>query len=315
MPAELIGRVDAEAKRLVARGQRSSSTISDPAAQVSLQTIGRRGALRGALVTAGDGPLDAADQTVVTSVVALVGLSLEQNRELGRARGRLRSGLFQTLLEGNVALVRRIVQQMGGALPAEPVRFVALRPAGASREALFSDLEARDAEFAGELFFASGDGRVVVCTTASDAGPLAAELARAHDLAAGVSDPMPWVETATGVSQAMRALEKAGEASALEFSEIVERNLSGLLRETSASEVARALLRPVRDHDTTTGTALIESARVWLENNGAWDPAAKELGIHRHTLKSRVALVEKLTGRSLSSFEARTNLWLALELG
>ncbi|MCP2032386.1 purine catabolism regulator [Okibacterium sp. HSC-33S16] len=311
---ELVERVNAEAKRLVTRGQRSSSTISDPAGHVSLQTLGRRGALRGVLVTAGAGPLDAADQTVVTSVVALAGLALEQNRELGRARGQLRSGLFQTLLEGNVALVRRIVQQMGGTLPAEPVRFVVLRPAVAARDALSTDLEGRDTEFAGEVFFATGEGRVVVCAPADAAASLAAELTASHGVAAGVSEPMPWAETATGVSQAVRALEKAPEASVLTFSEIAEGNLSGLLRETSARELAIALLRPVREHDATTGMNLLESMRVWLQHNGAWDPAAKELGIHRHTLKSRVSLVEKLTGRTLSSFEARTNLWLALEL-
>ncbi|GGF04255.1 PucR family transcriptional regulator [Mycetocola zhadangensis] len=310
--SELLERVDAEAQRLIARGQRSSSTISDPAGQVSLQTLGRRGALRGVLATAGAGPLDAADQTVVTSVVALAGLALEQNRELGRARGRLRSGLFQSLLEGNVAPVRRIVEQMGGALPVEPVRFVVLRPSSGSRDALFTDLEARDAEFTGELFFAASDGRVVISASSDAAPALAAQLSRLHGLAAGLSEPMPWVETATGVSQAVRALEKAGEASVLGFSDIVDGSLSGLLRETAASEVARALLRPVREHDA--GTTLIESARVWLEHNGAWDPAAKQLGIHRHTLKSRVALVEKLTGRPLAGFDARTNLWLALEL-
>lgn len=311
---DLRARVDAEAQRLILRGQRSSSTISDPAGQVSLQTLGRRGALRGVLVTAGIDPLDAADQTVVTSVVALAGLALEQNRELGRARGRLRSGLFQTLLEGNVDLVRRIVHQMGGALPPEPVRFIALQPVGVPRDALFSDLEVRDAEFSGELFFAAAESAVIVCAAADAAPSIADELSRAHTLSAGVSEPMPWRETTTGVSQATRALEKAGQASVLRFSEIVESNLSALLRETSAGELARALLRPVREHDDAEGTALATSVRVWLENNGAWDPAAKELGIHRHTLKGRVALVEKLIGRPLASFDARTNLWLALEL-
>lgn len=312
--AELIDRVNAEAERLIGRGQRSSSTISDTVGQVSLQTLGRRGALRGVLVTAGTGPLDAADQTVVTSVVALAGLALEQNRELGRARGRLRSGLFQTLLEGNVSLVRRIVQQMGGALPAEPVRVVAFRPPPGAREALFADLEARDADGRGDLFFAAGDGRVYVCAPADAVEPLADELSRVHALSAGVSEPVPWAETATGVEQAGRALEKAGEASVVTFSDLVSASLSGLLRDTPATELARALLRPVREHDAASGTDLAESVRVWLEHNGAWDPAAKQLGIHRHTLKSRVGLVEKLTGRELASFSSRTNLWLAFEL-
>ena len=326
-----LARVVLEAERLIGRGQRSSSTISDEAGQITLQTLGRRGALRGVLIIAGDSPLDAADQTVVTSVIALTGLALEQNRELGRARGRLRSGLFQTLLEGNVALVRRIVQQMGGELPPEPVGFVVFEPTAAGREGLFGDLEARDAEFAGDLFFAASDSRVVVGVAVDAAADLASELSRVHRLPAGVSDPLPWSETATGVSQASQALGRVlresaaaaepdasprdGVASVAVFSEVAERGLAALLPHADAVEVARALLRPVRDHDAEHDTELLTDVRTWLEHNGQWDPAARSLDIHRHTLKNRVALVERLTGRSLATVDARTNLWLALQFG
>lgn len=314
-------RILREAERLIGRGQRSSSTMSDDAWQVTLQTLGRRDALRGVLVIAGEAPLDSADQTVVTSVVALTGLALEQNRELSRARGLLRSGLLQTLLEGNVALVRRILQQMGGELPAEPVRFVAFAPPAVARDALFSELEARDA--AGNVFFAATDGRILLGVTAADAPALADDLARASGLAAGISEPVPWSETATGTRQALQALERAtgdagrnasdGTASVVVFSEVAERGLVSLLPHADAVEIARTLLKPVRDHDTANGTDLLGDVRMWLEHHGQWDPAARALGIHRHTLKNRVALVEKLTGRPLATVDARTNLWLALQ--
>ncbi|MET0932928.1 MAG: PucR family transcriptional regulator [Mycetocola sp.] len=311
-------RILHEAERLIGRGQRSSSTMSDEAGHVTLQTLGRRDALRGVLVLAGTAPLDSADQTVVTSVVALTGLALEQNRELGRARGLLRSGLLQTLLEGNVALVRRIVQQMGGELPAEPVSFVAFAPPTLARDALFSELEAREES----VFFAASDGRVLVGVTAADAPALAADLARVSGLAAGVSEPVHWSETTTGTRQAVQALERAttdadrdgGAASVVVFSDVAERGLAALLPHGDALEIARALLKPVRDHDAANGSDLLGDLRTWLEHHGQWDPAARALGIHRHTLKNRVALVEKLTGRPLASVEERTNLWLALQL-
>jgi purine catabolism regulator len=316
------GRILHEAERLIGRGQRSSSTMSDEAGQVNLQTLGRRDALRGVLVIAGTAPLDSADQTVVTSVVALTGLALEQNRELSRARGLLRSGLLQSLLEGNVALVRRIVQQMGAELPPEPVSFVAFAPPPLARDALFSELEARDAACA--LFFAASDGRVLVGVAAADAPPLAEELARASGLAAGISEPMPWSETSTGTKQAIQALERAthdasrnaddAAASVVVFSEVAERGLAALLPHADAVEIARTLLKPVRDHDDQNGTDLLGDVRMWLEHHGQWDPAARALGIHRHTLKNRVAVVEKLSGRPLATVEARTNLWLALQL-
>ncbi|MGO4276372.1 helix-turn-helix domain-containing protein, partial [Paenibacillus sp. TAF58] len=48
------------------------------------------------------------------------------------------------------------------------------------------------------------------------------------------------------------------------------------------------------------------------EHNGTFDSAARELGIHRHTLRARVAEAERLLGRDLSSFHARADLWAAL---
>jgi purine catabolism regulator len=310
-------RILREAERLIGRGQRSSSTMSEKSGQVTLQTLGRRDALRGVLVIAGTTPLDSADQTVVTSVVALAGLALEQNRELSRARGLLRSGLLQTLLEGNVALVRRIVQQMGGELPPEPVRFVAFAPPAVARDALFSELEARDT--VGNVFFAASEGRVLVGVPAADASTLAEELARLAGLAAGISEPVHWKETATGTKQAGQALERAigdagNAASVVVFSDVAERGLAALLPRADAVEIARTLLKPVRDHDAENGTDLIGDVGMWLEHHGQWDPAARALGIHRHTLKNRVALVEKLSGRPLATVEARTNLWLALQL-
>jgi len=77
-------------------------------------------------------------------------------------------------------------------------------------------------------------------------------------------------------------------------------------------EVARALLAPAIAHDAEHGSSLLESATTWLAHNGQWDPAARALGIHRHTLKARITQLERLLGVSLDGFEARADLWLAL---
>ncbi|MCG8922719.1 PucR family transcriptional regulator [Lentzea sp. CC55] len=68
---------------------------------------------------------------------------------------------------------------------------------------------------------------------------------------------------------------------------------------------ARALLRPL-DAETR------ETVRIWLAHHGSWDPAAAELGIHRHTLRNRIRRAEQALGRSLGSPGLRAELWLAL---
>ena len=59
---------------------------------------------------------------------------------------------------------------------------------------------------------------------------------------------------------------------------------------------------------------LIESATAWLENNGAWDRAAKQLGVHRHTLRNRITTLEKMLALDLDRFGDRAELWAALQL-
>ncbi|MDX8036389.1 PucR family transcriptional regulator ligand-binding domain-containing protein [Lentzea sp. BCCO 10_0856] len=66
-----------------------------------------------------------------------------------------------------------------------------------------------------------------------------------------------------------------------------------------------ALLRPLDEESRAT-------LRVWLAHHGAWDPAAAELGVHRHTLRNRVRKAEQALNRSMDSPGLRAELWLAL---
>jgi purine catabolism regulator len=49
-----------------------------------------------------------------------------------------------------------------------------------------------------------------------------------------------------------------------------------------------------------------------LEANGEFEAAGRALGVHRHTVRARIADAEHLLGRELSSFRARADLWAAL---
>ena len=54
------------------------------------------------------------------------------------------------------------------------------------------------------------------------------------------------------------------------------------------------------------------SLEAFLHHNGSWETAARALGVHRHTLRARMARVEELTGLSLDSADNRVLLTLAL---
>jgi purine catabolism regulator len=76
------------------------------------------------------------------------------------------------------------------------------------------------------------------------------------------------------------------------------------------------VLAPIDAQHTTdpadTADTLTETLRVWLETNGSWAETAALLGVHRHTVQSRVQRIGRLTGRRMDSAEDRVDLWLAL---
>lgn len=316
-PSDTVQR---EAALLLRRGRRAGSKVFDGDDIVTLQTLGRGGRLRGVLALGGGTELDQASQEVVTSVVALAGLSLEQDSALGRARGELRSALLRSLLGGNVELVQGITGELWGPLPAAPVRIAALdtrsdtRP-GARRsghEDLTEFLELRVEAQPGQLFFARHGAMIVLCLDPT-AGPLLTELGTAFDLHIGVSDPIEYGALPRALAQAEQALERSreGAAGVVHFEAIASEGVLAYLARTDAREVGRATLEPLVRHDAERGTELLAGVRVWLEHNGAFGPAAEVLGVHRHTLRAHISQAEQVLGRDLATFPARADLWAA----
>ena len=307
-----LPQVQAEAGRLLRRGQRAGTTLDEGGETQTLQTLGRRDQLRGVLALGGVTLLDQASQQVVTSVIALAGLALEQNSAQGRAQGHLRSGLLQALLGGELRLVQSISRELWGTLPAEPVRVAVVAPAPERLDALAELLELRVEEHPGHLFFAR-EGRQVLLVVDPAAEPLLEQLV-GFGLHVGVSDRSDYRALPHAAAQARQSLERANEGAPgiVEFEVISRQGVLAFLARTDASEVGRATLRPLSDHDAAHGTVLLMTLRVWLEHNGQFGPAATELGVHRHTVRGRISHAEQLLGRDLGAFHARADLWAAL---
>jgi purine catabolism regulator len=73
-----------------------------------------------------------------------------------------------------------------------------------------------------------------------------------------------------------------------------------------------SVLGPLEDATGEYGDELMRSLEAFIEQNGQWERAARELYCHRHTLRYRIRRVEQLTGRDLSSARDRIEFWLAL---
>lgn len=73
-----------------------------------------------------------------------------------------------------------------------------------------------------------------------------------------------------------------------------------------------SVLGPIEDGDEDYGGELLRSLEAFIEQNGQWERAAREVYCHRHTLRYRMRKVEELTGRDLSRAHDRIEFWLAL---
>ncbi len=298
----------AEVDAVIRRGARAGSALRIGDTPFTLQTLGRGGHLRGVIAIAA-GDLDQEGRGVVTAVIAMAGLALEQHQGLSRARGSLRAGLVQSLLTGDPALARRIARDLWGPLPTAPLLVGVTDAAAARVEGISELLELRVDERRGTLFFGRGDDGLVIVVAAGDRGVID-EVAERFAVRIGVSDPASYDGFAAALDQARVARDR-GTDPVTDFSSVARSGvLSALTGEARA--LAAAELAPLTEHDAEHGTQLVRTVRAWLDNDCSHETTARALGVHRHTVRTRLAVVERELGRDLSAFSTRAELWAAL---
>ncbi|MFP3464157.1 PucR family transcriptional regulator [Leifsonia sp. SIMBA_070] len=285
------------AEPLLRSGRRAAGTVGTDAGPFALQTLGAAGRLRGVLAVGSEG-LDHAAQQVVTGVVALAGLALEQSRAADAARSRLRTAVWRALVAGDIAVAASIAEPVLGPLPDAPVRVALLH--GPALAAAADWLESN-----AEGFFAR-DGQELVIV-GDDAG--AAAVAARFDLRGGLSSDTGLDSLPAAIAQAQTARNRAtADDPVASFDDVAAAGMLALLHTPDARAVAETSLQPLVAADPSLPRVL----RTWLDADGVYDVAARQLGMHRHTLRARVADAERLLGRDLASFAARADLYAAL---
>ncbi|MCI9858334.1 PucR family transcriptional regulator [Microbacterium proteolyticum] len=301
-----VGR---DVRRLLERRTAASLTVPS-AGHALLQTIGQSSRLRGVLAVGGAEPLDPAGKELVTTVVALASIALEQQRGVQTSLRGVRAGVVEMLLDGHGDTARRVADSAIGGLPAEPYLIGVLRGASATPGLLDElDLVSSDPR----RLFSAERGDDVIVLVAEGAGDALAALAERRGLAVGTARHEEGEDLAPAFGRAAQAARDAPSGTVRAYADLARRGLVGALRERGGEVLARSLLEPLDALPPAERQRLRESARVWLEANGAWDPAARALGIHRHTLKARLTQLEGLLRLDLSTFAARAELWAALE--
>lgn len=120
----------------------------------------------------------------------------------------------------------------------------------------------------------------------------------------GVSAPAAPDALPVAGAQAGRALDRA-EAARTPLVRHSEAGLAGLVDPSEARAYAGALLAPLDPDRRAT-------LRAWLGHHGSWDRTAAALGVHRNTVRQRIARAAALLGRDLDDPDTRMDLWFAL---
>ena len=107
--------------------------------------------------------------------------------------------------------------------------------------------------------------------------------------------------------QAARALRRARPPAVPLARHARTPGLAELVPPDEAATHARSLLAPLAD-----SPALAETLRAWLSLHGSWDRTAVALGVHRNTVRQRIARCAALLGVDLDDADVRMELWFAL---
>ncbi len=299
------------------------------AGAISVPVPGRRGGSPIAWLTVAgrDAPLAEFERLVARHAAMAVGLELMRERVVRETERRL---------AGNV-----LAEALGGRLDTDELRS-RMRPFGVGERAALLLYELDDpsaAEGPLESALASAGWSGLVATTSSGSreflcavvdGDHGDPVAIAHETRAALArggEVRVAASRALGVGSLRRAFHEArcaleataltnGERGAPEVATHEDLGAFTLLLSLQDDDALRlysdGILDPIEQTEGDYADELLRSLEAFIEQNGNWERAARELYCHRHTLRYRIRKVEELTGRDLARATDRIEVWLAL---
>jgi purine catabolism regulator len=266
------------------------------------------------------------ERLILQQAVAVVALELMRRRVASETERRLAGDVLAGALGGRLepSELRRRLEPFGIGDEAAVLVFDVEDPAAA--ESVLERALAADACPAVVAPHASGR-RELLCAVvdAADRDPvdLAADARKALTVDRGAvraaaSRPAPPEMLRHSFHEARCALEATAidNGSAPEVASWKDLGAFTLLLSIQDDEALKlycdSVLGPIEEGDEEYGGELLRSLEAFIEQNGQWEKAAREVYCHRHTLRYRMRRVEELTGRDLSRAHDRIEFWLAI---
>lgn len=294
--------VRAEVAGIKGQGLGAVSTTTRDRDTTVVRPIGLAGRPDLYLAVSLPGGLDEPQRSAVSTAAVLLSLAVERRAERRAADRRLRGRALELLCAGDLRSAEVLLDAAEGDRSV-PERLRVVRMAG-PEESLGDVLDrledADDSALAGLV-----DGELVAVVAPSRAGSV---LALAAGVRAGVGRAVPATEARRGAETAGHALDRTTAASPhRRWEEVADAGPLALVPEGLGQEYAATFLAPLDAEHRTTLAA-------FLRHHGSRGAVADELGVHRNTVRNRLAEIERLAGLDLDDPAARVGAWLALEL-
>ena len=295
--AELVPQLRAESARFDLVGSYSAATFPVNGTDVVEHSIMIGQRTVGFLAVGAGRGLRKADRQLILTSCMLLSLTAQGAEEVSRVGLVLGETIAALILGGHVDAARLASEHadrppLGGFARLVAVRGAAVTPPG-SRElaALMTSVGLPESTLGATL----GGIRLAILPEPT-VGAGGAAPTGAADYAIALGRPLPLEELAAAVGPVASACRTAA---------------LGTLVELDRSDDARgehwvdALARHPRGD-------LRDAVRSYLAHRGQWEAAARELGIHRNSLRHRIAVATEVIGTDLADPDTAAALWIAL---
>lgn len=285
-------------------------SLATPETNVIVHPLSSPMGLLGLLAIGCAEPVTAVAQQLAMTGASLLTLKVVHSRGLHRARREATRAIFELLSASDVNGARCIWAMSGQEPPREPLRPVLLN--GAQVSEFVETLE--NTRGCGDHLMMSAEfgwrGWLLLSDTAAARDWLRASL----DPAVRVGALAGPATLFTDLPAMMARLEQSGHRIANGgFTDLSAKSGSLLSRlgDTENRHWAQERLGALTD---PAHKALLQSVVSYLHAQGEWEEAARDLGVHRHTMRNRIARAAQVLNVDFSDPDTSSELWLALRV-
>lgn len=300
--AELAAQVSEEIERLRVAGPHFSATFPLGDDDVVVYPLNAGGRFSGYLAAGCRRPMRPADRQLIVTAAALLAPGTIEDVAVSPQRRGVHAVLASLILHGDLDVAYRLMHEFGVEGGAGPVSLVALHPAPASDDVV-DDAVRRFLSTDRQPAFAvrRSDCVLVVVTSRVEAEVLR----RCHH----------WL-SATEPELRMQSTGLIDIAACQHVQARVLRDVSALspgvavvAEAPTAGHRAGIDVSPLRDYPRGD---LVAAVSAYLRARGHWEEAARDLGVHRNTLRYRIGTARRVLNMDLDDPDVAARLWLTL---